>query len=274
MKSRYVLLVVMILALQSVQAQSRPAWTVKLPKAENSTYIYVCEVAIAGLEKDARSQAIARVFQTTAMRLGIAFDAQQVFEAVQRGTDITVISQQYNIPIYKVCEYVEQIGFKYKAYVLCQVAATGNVTPSFDYGFRGCNDDNRYSTGWAVLSSALLPGLGQMGKRHYGEGIFTLIGEATLAGGAATTYFLGKHELEKMTSGTLSYNDYTSAQKNYKTLRTANQVLVGAAIALYAFNLYRAATLHPNYKQTVYVEPSLINTPTETLPTLGLTFRF
>lgn len=258
----------------NVFSQSRPAWTVKLPKAVNNTYIYVCETAIAGLEKDARTQAIARVFRSTAMRLGVPFESDKVFEAVQHGTDIAVISRQYNIPIYKVCEYTERVGYNYKVYVLCQVATSGNVSPRFDYGFRGCNDDHRYSTGSALLSSALLPGLGQMGKRHYGEGIVTLIGEAVLVGGAATTYFMGKKRLDEMTSGTLSYNDYYSAKDSYETLRTTNRILWYSAAAMYVFNLFRAATLHPNYKQMVYVEPLIIRTQTELLPTMGLTFRF
>ena len=263
-----------ILTVGMASAQSRPGWTVKLPKAGNNTYLYVCENAIASQERDASNQAIARVFQSTAMRLGVSFDSQKVFEAVQSGTDLAVISQQYNIPIYKVCEYTERIGTNYKVYVLCQVATAGNVYPEFDYSFNGCNDDHRYSTGSALLSSALLPGLGQMGKRHYGEGVATLVGEMALVGGATATYFMGRNALESISSGTLGYDDYTAATKQYNTLRTANSLLWGAAAALYVFNLFRAATLHPNYKQTVYLEPSLINTPSESLLAMSLTFRF
>lgn len=274
MKKLALNIALMVLLAGTALGQSRPAWTVKLPKTENNTYIYICENAIATLERDARNQAIARVFQSTAMRLGVPFDSQKVFDAVQKGTDMEVISRQYNIPVYKVCEYTERVGSNYKVYVLCQVAASGNVTPQFDYGFRGCNDDNRYSTGSALLSSALLPGLGQIGKRHYGEGAVTMVGEAALLGGAAVTYFMGKNELERITSGSLSYNDYVSAEKHYKTLNTSNHILLAAAAALYVFNIYRAITLHPNYKQVVYLEPSFISTPTETLPTVGLTLKF
>ena len=263
-----------MLLLGHAMAQGRPGWTVKLPKANNNTYIYVCEDAIAGLENNARNQAIARVLQTTAMRLGVQFDSQKVFEAVQSGIDLTVISQQFNIPIYKVCEYTERVGQNYKVYVLCQVAAVGNVSPQFDYGFRGCNDDHRYSTGSALLSSALLPGLGQMGKRHYGEGIVTLLGEVALVGLATTSYFLGEKEMDRLSSGTLTYSEYTSAENSYNSLKTANHILIGAAVALYVFNLYRAGTLHPNYKQTAYIAPLFISTPTESLPGMGLTLRF
>lgn len=274
MKKALFFIALVVTTVLTAAAQSRPAWTVKLPKADNNTYIYVCENAISGQEIDARNQAIARVFQSTAMRLGVPFDSQKVFEAVQSGTDLTLISKQYNIPIYKVCEYTERIGTNYKVYVLCQVATAGNVYPQFDYSFNGCSDDNRYSTGTALLSSALLPGLGQIGKHHYGEGVATLVGELLLAGGATATYFMGRNELESIGSGTLGYDEYTAAAKRYNTLRTSNQLLWGAAAALYVFNLYRAATLHPNYRQTVYVEPSVIATPTEVLPGIGLTLKF
>ena len=32
--------------------------------------------------------------------------------------------------------------------------------------------------------------------------------------------------------------------------------------------------IHPNYKQTVYVEPAVIGTNDEVLPTIGLTINF
>lgn len=268
------LLTLLLLMAWSAMGQERPAWTVKLPKAKNNTYIYVSENAIAGIERDARSQAIARVLQSTAMRLGVPFDAQKVFDAVQRGTDVNVIGREYNIPIYKACEYTERVGNNYKVYVLCQVAAAGNVTPQFDYSFRGCNDVKQYSAGLALLSSALLPGLGQMGKRHYGEGVATMLTEVALVGGGATTYFLGREDLKQLNSGTLGYDDFASAKSRYENLRTVNNILWGAAAALYVFNLYRAATLHPRYKQTAYIEPSLIETPDRVLPTVGITFKF
>lgn len=274
MKRIILIFTLILFTAEFASAQSRPAWTVKLPKSKNNTYIYVCENAIAGQEREARNQAIARIFQSTAMRLGVPFDSQKVFESVQQGTDFTTISRQYNLPIYKVCEYTERVGNNYKVYVLCQVAAVGNVVPQFDYAFNGCNDDHRYSTGSALLSSALLPGLGQMGKRHYGEGIATMVGEVLLVGGAVSTYFMGKSELDKITSGSLNYDEYKTAEKKYNTLRTTNHILWGAAAALYVFNLYRAATLHPNYKQTVYVEPGIITTPDAILPTVGITLKF
>lgn len=255
-------------------SQSRPAWTVKLPKSQNSTYIYVCENAIAGLEKDARNQAIARVFQSTAMRIGVPFDSQKVFEAVQQGTDIAIISRQYNIPIYKVCEYTERVGYNYKVYVLCQVAAYGNVPPQFDYGFRGCNDVRQYNNWVALAKSAVLPGTGQMGKRHYVEGTFTLLGEVALVGGALYTYYVGQEKLDQINGGTLDYHIYTATQAEYNKMSTANTLFWGAAAVLYAYNLYRAFTATPRYSKSLAFAPSAILAPDQFTPTLSLTLNF
>lgn len=124
---------------QGCAFQKAPTWTRKLPRAENTTYLYVCEKATEGYVEDARNQAIAKVFQKTAMRLGVPFNSQKVFESVQRGDDLDVIGREYNIPIYMVCEYTEKDGFYYTVYVLCQVAANGNVPAKFDYAFRKCS---------------------------------------------------------------------------------------------------------------------------------------
>lgn len=271
---RAVLLTILLLLAVCAKAQSRPAWTVKLPKETNSTYLYVCENAIAGLEKDARSQAIARVFQSTAMRLGVPFDSQKVFEAVQRGTELSVISRQYNIPIYKVCEHTERTGQNYRVYVLCQVAASGNIAPQFDYSFRGCYDVRQYNNWVALAKSLFIPGMGQMGKRRYGEGVFTLLGEVALVGGAIATYYVGRERMSQLASGSLNYQDYIAMQKEYSTLQTANTALWSAAAALYVFNLIRAVAVQPNYRQTAFVEPSYITTPQETIPSIGLTLKF
>lgn len=274
MKKTLTILALVLLAIGFASAQDRPAWTVKTPSPKNNTYIYVCENAIAGIERDARNQAIARVFQSTAMRLGTPFDAEKVFEAVQNGADVLVISRQYNLPIYKVCEYTERVGNNYKVYVLCQVAAAGNVTPQFDYAFSGCSDIRQYNNWVALAKSVVIPGMGQMGKRHYVEGVFTLLGEAALVSGAVVTYHLGKAKKSQLTSGTLNYQDYTATQNEYNTLRTANIAFWGAAAALYVFNLYRAFTATPRFKQSVTFVPSLIPTHEGLAPSVEITLNF
>lgn len=270
-------IVVSILSLVSfaVYAQEKPAWTVKLPKATNNTYVYVCEYAIANSEVEARNQAIARVFQNAALRIGQPIESDMIFDAVQKGGNLTVIGKQYNIPIYKVCEYVEKVQmYRYRVYVLCQVAVSGNLTPQFDYNFRGCTDSRQYSNGLALLKSVFVPGLGQMGKRRYTEGALTLTGEVLLVGGAITTYCLGKNQLELLKQEELTYDSYIATQKRYNGYRTANIALWSTAAALYVFNLYRAAAARPKYKNNLSFNPVIYPVGNTIAPTINLTFNF
>ena len=71
--------------------------------------------------------------QSTAMRIGQPFDSEKIFEALEQGIDLQVISQTYNIPINKVCEYSTKMkNNQYKVYVLCQVAKAGNIAVRFE----------------------------------------------------------------------------------------------------------------------------------------------
>jgi len=238
-----------------------PSWTKTLPKAGNSTYIYCCEYAIGNSENEARGQAIARVLQTTAYRLGQPVESSKVFESVQRETDVEVISKQFNVPMNKVCEHADKLpNGTYRIYVLCQVAVAGNVAPQWD-AFSGCTDVRQYRNDIALVKSLFIPGLGQMGKRHYGEGALTLTGELLLAGAGTYCYFGARSELDKMRNGNLDYNGFVMARKRYDTYRISSYVVWGTAAALYIFNLCRAYTLVPKYKDNLAVYPAIIPTP-------------
>lgn len=239
-------------------SQELPAWTKKLPKAGNDTYMYVSEYALGNSENEARNQAMVRVFQSTAMRLGQPVSSDAIFEAAQNGTDFKVISQDFNIPINKVCEYSEKMkNGMFRVFVLCQVAKAGNVSPIWDE-FRGCNDIKQYNNGVAFVESMFIPGLGQMSKRHFGEGAFTLAGEVVLVSAGFGCYFVSREELKIMRDPTISYDQFTDAYNLYNTMKTTSYVVWSAAAAFYIYNLCRAYTMQPKYKETLSVYPALI----------------
>ena len=95
------------------------------------------ESAFGKSEIEARNQAFARVFQSTAMRLGQPISSDEINRAVQSGKSFDVISRQYNVPINKVCEYAENKSGNFRVYILCQVAKAGNIPVQFD-GFNDC----------------------------------------------------------------------------------------------------------------------------------------
>ena len=167
------------------QAKREPSWMRELPKPGNETYIYVRESGEGATINDALAQAMVRVFQSTANRLGQPFDSQKVKNALLSGTDYKIISQQYNIPVNRVGVYSTQIREgTYWVYVLCQVASMGNVTPVWDKV--GMNSQT--ATWVALAKSTILPGWGQMGKDHFAEGLVTLVGECALVGGGIVCY--------------------------------------------------------------------------------------
>lgn len=108
-------------------AQKTPDWVLSKPVPENNTYLYQIEWGVGSTERDARKEAFARVFQYAAALVGQPFNSAEINRAVQNGTDYSVISEQYNIPINKVCEYTEKLENGFRVYILCQVARAGNI---------------------------------------------------------------------------------------------------------------------------------------------------
>ena len=176
-------------------AQEKPGWIYNKPIPSNNSYLYVVESASGMTELEARNQAFARVFQSTAMRIGQPINSDEINRAVQNGTNFDVISAQYNIPINKVCEYTEKQKAGYRVYVLCQAAKAGNALVEFD-DFIGCYDTKNYKNSTALIRSAIIPGLGQMGKNRYGVGVLTLATELVLVGGGVGSRVMAPKQKE------------------------------------------------------------------------------
>lgn len=273
MLKRIFLTVITCFSICIVHSQVLPAWVTKLPKAGNGTYMYVAESAVGNTETEARNQAIALVFQTTANRLGQPVSSTAIYDAVQKGTNLQVISQEFSIPINKVCEYKEVFkNGKVRIYVLCQVAKAGNITPVWDE-FRGCNDIKQYKDGVALVESMFIPGLGQMCKRHYGEGAATLIGEVVLVSAGFGTYFVSREELSIMRTPDITYQQFSDASKLYNDMRITSYVVWGAAAALYIFNLCRAYTIQPKYKNELVIHPAILPTTHNAAYGIGITLN-
>ena len=130
----------------------------------------------------------------------------------------------------------------YWVYVLCQVAAMSNVEPVWDRV--GMNSG---TANWvAVIKSAVLPGLGQMGKDHFTEGLFTLLGEGALVGGGIACYNIAQNQLKIMTP-TANANDYHEASRKYSTYCQSNPCLQGST----------QKQLRPDFSALLYYHPIL-----------------
>ncbi len=268
----------LLLTIYSVLAQSvdRPGWTYNTPQAGNSTYLYVVERAGGTTVDEARNNALAQVYRSTMMRIGAVVSWDEINRTLQSGEDWGTVSMKYNIPVNKVCEYVEKRDNGFVVSVLCQVAKSGNEYPEWDE-FSGCMDMNKYSNGAALLKSVFIPGLGQMGKRRVGSGLFTLMGELVFVGGGIGSYYMANKQLSIMRNYQTTFTSFQNAKANYDLWRTANIACFSAAAALYAWNLYRAFTITPKYKRSdshLTYYPALIPTEYAMTTGVGITLNF
>lgn len=160
--------------------------------------------------------------------------------------------------------------YRYRVYVLCQVAVAGNVQPEWT-ALRREGESNDWT---ALAKSAVVPGLGQMGKGYGLSGALTLTGEVLLVGAGIGCYYMAQDKLDIMRDAATPYDDYIAARDGYNRLRTASCVVWTVAGVLYAYNLVRAFTMQPRRATAVAVYPGVSQSPSATIPTLNLTLRF
>ncbi len=285
----------------------RPDWTFRQPAPENSTYMYVVEHGEGKTKREALNQAIGRVFQSTANRIGSVVSTDEINRAVQAGQDYEVIARNMKVPVNKVCEFAIQdtTDYSWTMYILCQVAKSGNITPEFETSEectkhtifdeamaqwnsqvkkredeekqreaeerRRIKREQRKIDGTALAASFFIPGAGQMYKGKGGVGAGILVGELALVGGGVTCYFFGKKQLEVMRGINVEYDAFHSAQKLYNTMRITSFSCYGAAAALYIFNLCNAYMIEPDHwKHPVYFSATTIPTCEFSTPTYAM----
>ena len=130
------ILFLLLLALSQVLvcAQEVPQWITKKPRPANDTYLYVVERGIGATEMEARNRAMGLVYRSTIERLALPINLTSINEAINHGSNYGDNAEVMNVPVNKVCEYIQQEATQYAVYVLCQVAQYGNIPVSFtDY---------------------------------------------------------------------------------------------------------------------------------------------
>lgn len=136
--------------------------------------------------------------------------------------------------------------------------------------------------GCAAVASIFVPGAGQWYKGNkfkdnglIGDGVGFFLGEAALAGGGLTSYFLSKKQLALMRDPNVSYVDFQKAKKNYKACRITTIVAYSAAAALHIGNIFHAGFKSPKEGDgCVQLYPTVISTDTEVVGGVGLTYNF
>ncbi len=230
-----------------------PKWVRSLPKAENDSYFYMVEYATANNERDARNQAMAKIFQSTANRLGQAFKSDEIHEAVMNGTNYSVVSKNYNIPINKVCEYTEKLVNGYKVYVLCQVATKGHITPYWSH-FSECGKTESNS----MIAPSFIPGMAQIKKGQNTKGACFIASEIVFVGSAILSQSMMNSNINKINS---THNSSLKHQytKNANAWMTTRNVSIAGAVAVYIWNVIDGiaadGTKSSSYSHNVSVTP-------------------
>lgn len=243
----------------------RPDWVFQAPRPSNATYLYVVEHGEGNTKREALNQALGRVFQSTANRIGQAISTEEINKAVQAGTDYEVIARNMKVPINKVCEFPVQdtLTNSWTMYILCQVAKAGNIVPEFeatdectkhtrfdnaikmwkeqeDNKVKAQNDAKRKVNTHALVASTFIPGAGQMMKKQGGAGAAFLLSELVLFGGGTACYFLGKDQVKTINSYGISYAEYKNAVNKKNTYNIIMYTCFGLAAAVHIGNMVHA----------------------------------
>ena len=239
-------------AQQSQRPEYRPDWMYQIPNPTNSTYLYVVEHGEGNTERDALNQAIARVFQSTANRIGQFVSTNEIHTAVQSGTNYDVIGQKMKVPVHKVCDFAiqDEKNNRWTVYVLCQVAKTGNITTEFDYTHANstCAAHTIYdkqvadmtreqkATYGKIVGMSFVPGMAQIYKGSVGKGVGFIASEVALIGGVVATECMRLNYAKKisMTNNASLKSRYA---QNANICQITRNIWIGGVAAVYVWNV-------------------------------------
>lgn len=105
-------------------AQPAPRWLKHRPQAENDTYYYWITVGEGASYNVAYSDAFAKAILESSWKIGVQVTTTDDLETIKNNIqeNISIGTVESNIPINKVCEYIEQQSTtKFRVYCLWQI---------------------------------------------------------------------------------------------------------------------------------------------------------
>lgn len=226
------LLLLLLVAVQmTLVAQEMPQWVLQKPRPANDTYLYVVERGVGATEMEARNRAMGLVYRSTIERLALAIDLASINAAISNGSNYGETSEAMNVPVNKVCEYVQCEGSQYVVYVLCQVAQYGNV-PAVFTPFTQCNQLAKSQ----YIAHSFVPGLAQIKKGSVGKGTAFIVSEAVLVGGVVAAECLQRYYAQQISMTHNSTLKQRYAQ-NANICQISRNVGIGCVAAVYVWNV-------------------------------------
>ena len=239
------LMAVMLISL-TAQAQ-RPKWVNNTPQELNNTYRFVEVISEGTSLTDARQDAKLKLAQDEQLQKAIRVNVESGLmskygETIVNGKEkdtysdesyvkMTSEGETYRLQARVVDEWqAGRRGGMLKLHTLYMVAVTDN--PQFDRTYLSSN----YGT--APVFMSIIPGVGQIYKGSTVKGVCMLGGVAACGIGALLCENQRKDYKNKMMEQPEFAKEYSNKKKNWETARN---ICIGAAAAVYLYNLIDAA---------------------------------
>lgn len=240
----------------TVQAQ-RPKWVNNTPQELNNTYRFVEVVSkgtsLTAARKDAELKLAQDEQLQNAIRVNVESGLMSKYgETIVNGKEkdnysddayvkMTSEGETYRLQARVVDEWqAGKSGGMIKLHTLYMVAVTDN--PQFDRTYLSSN------YGAAPVFMSLIPGVGQIYKGSTVKGVCMLAGVAACGLGALLCENQRKDYQNKMKEQPEFAKEYSNKKKNWETGRN---ICIGAAAAVYIYNLIDAAVAKGGRKVTV-----------------------
>lgn len=239
-----------ISAKQRSSEKIKPQWLHKLPKPTNSTFMYETVSAQASSLEEAREKCIAELIANSGLKNGVVaisdnkssenlsqvWNNGKLTEKIEYDSRTSTYARYDTIKLHveSIAEYWEQdMNGNYFLTKLYAKSELGKA-PLFD----NVELTTRYG-GHGFWRSLIIPGWGQFYKGSYLKGGLILGGCALLAGGIVFTENQRSDYVKKIarTHNQSLINSYATKRDHFATARN---ICIGAAAALYVYNLIDA----------------------------------
>lgn len=273
---RYFITLVAMVIVASVYAQ-KPKWIGNTPKEQNFTYKFVEIVSYGSSYDDARADALEKLAGDQLLTEGVSIYqktvsksekdkiqaiGQQLHQAKRTHTTVTteIDGTPMELSALRVDEHAIKENGRIKLVTLFQVATCED--PVFD----NVEVTNKYD----FSARAFVPGWGQMYKGSIGKGIAMIAAEVATIGGIIFTENERATNVSKMMSQPQYAKQYKNRADNYETARNC---FIGAAIAVYVYNLVDAIVA-PGARRIVVEPRSIQFSPMASNEFTGLTMTY
>lgn len=238
----------LVLAFLSVPAiAAKPKWVGNTPKELNNTYRFVEVIAHGNDIQRAREDATLQLAKNEQLQRAVKVNVESglltnvsqtynngnLVETIRKevSTKMNVSGEEYRLQAYPIDEYIAKSSYgDVVLHILFMVAVTDH--PVFDRTYKST------SYGAGPLFMSIVPGVGQMYKGSTVKGVCMLAGVAACGLGALFCENERADYKNKMREQPEFAYTYNNKSKNWETARN---ICIGAAAAVYLYNLIDAA---------------------------------